>query len=255
MREVFSKHLYGHRADSVLSAAGVSAPRRERSISVILPTNRPDQIDHAIAQVAAQDHRPLQLVLVLHGIPVDGVEARARAAGIEDVVVLSAGSSLTLGAILNLGIDAADGAYLAKMDDDNLYGRHYLSDLAYAFDYTTAGLVGKGAHYCEMRTHGVTLLRFPHLEHTEAELIQGGTILADGDVLRKLRFADLPRAIDSDLLRRAQGEGVGIHSGDRFNFVSVRGDREAHTWKVSDAELMRHGRVAFHGPAGEHVLF
>jgi SAM-dependent methyltransferase/spore maturation protein CgeB len=255
MREVFTKHLYGHRAETVLSAAGLSAPRRERSISVILPTNRPDQIDHAIAQVAAQDHRPLQLVLVLHGLPADGVEARARAAGIEDVVVLSADPSLTLGAILNLGIDAADGAYLAKMDDDNLYGRHYLSDLAFAFDYTTAGLVGKGAHYCEMRTHGVTLLRFPHLEHSEAELIQGGTILADGDVLRKLRFSDLPRAIDSDLLRRAKADGVGIYSADRFNFVSVRGDREAHTWKVSDAELMRHGRVAFHGPAGEHVLF
>ena len=255
MREVFAKHLYGHRADSVLAAAGVPAPCRERSISVILPTNRPDQIDHAIAQVAAQVHRPLQLVLVLHGIPADGVRERARAAGLEDVVVLTADSSLSLGAILNLGIDAADGAYLAKMDDDNLYGRHYLSDLAYAFDFTTAGLVGKGAHYCEMRTHGVTLLRFPHLEHTEAELIQGGTILADGDVLRKLRFADLPRAVDSDLLRRAQGDGVGIYSGDRFNFVSVRGDREAHTWKVSDAELMRHGRVAFHGPAGEHVLF
>jgi SAM-dependent methyltransferase/glycosyltransferase involved in cell wall biosynthesis len=255
MREVFTKHLYGHRAETVLAAAGLSAPRRERSISVILPTNRPDQIDHAIAQVAAQDHRPLQLVLVLHGMPADGVEARARAAGIDDVVVLSADSSLTLGAILNLGIDAADGAYLAKMDDDNLYGRHYLSDLAYAFDYTTAGLVGKGAHYCEMRTHGVTLLRFPHLEHSEAELIQGGTILADGDVLRKLRFSDLPRAIDSDLLRRAKADGIGIYSADRFNFVSVRGDREAHTWKVSDAELMRHGRVAFNGPAGEHVLF
>jgi SAM-dependent methyltransferase/spore maturation protein CgeB len=255
MREVFAKHLYGHRAESVLSAAGVSVPRRERSISVILPTNRPDQIDHAIQQVAAQDHRPLQLVLVLHGIPADGVEARARAAGLDNVVVISADTSLTLGAILNLGIDAADGAYLAKMDDDNLYGRHYLSDLAYAFDYTTAGLVGKGAHYTEMRTHGITLLRFPHLEHTEAELIQGGTILADGDVLRKLRFSDLPRAVDSDLLKRALREGTGIYSGDRFNFVSVRGDREAHTWKVSDAELMRHGRVAFHGSAGEHVLF
>ncbi len=93
------------------------------------------------------------------------------------------------------------------MDDDNLYGEHYLSDLAYSFDYTTAGLVGKGAHYCEMRTHGVTLLRFPHLEHAESELIQGGTILADGDVLRKLRFSDLPRAVDSDLLRRAPGRG------------------------------------------------
>jgi SAM-dependent methyltransferase/spore maturation protein CgeB len=255
MREVFAKHLYGHRADAVLAAAGVATARRERSVSVILPTNRPEQIDHAIAQVAKQVHRPLQLVLVLHGIPVDGVEAKARAAGLEDVVVIGADAALTLGAILNLGIDAADGAYLAKMDDDNLYGEHYLSDLAYSFDYTTAGLVGKGAHYCEMRTHGVTLLRFPHLEHAEAELIQGGTILADGDVLRKLRFSDLPRAIDSDLLRRAQAEKIGIYSGDRFNFVSVRGDREAHTWKVSDAELMRHGRVAFHGPAGEHVLF
>jgi SAM-dependent methyltransferase/spore maturation protein CgeB len=255
MREVFGKHLYGHRAEAVLSAAGVATAPRERSISVILPTNRPEQVDHAIAQVARQVHRPLQLVLVLHGIPADGVEAKARAAGLEDVVVIGADASLTLGAVLNLGIEAADGAYLAKMDDDDLYGEHYLSDLAYAFDYTTAGLVGKGAHYCEMRTHGVTLLRFPHLEHTEAELIQGGTILADGDVLRKLRFADLPRAVDSDLLRRAQAERIGIYSADRFNFVSVRGEREAHTWKVSDAELMRHGRVAFHGPAGEHVLF
>jgi hypothetical protein len=255
MREVFGKHLYGHRAESVLSAAGVPSPRRDRSISVILPTNRPEQIDHAIAQVAGQVHRPLQLVLVLHGVPADGVADKARAAGLENVVVVTAGTSLTLGAVLNLGIDAADGAYLAKMDDDNLYGPNYLSDLAYAFDYTTAGLVGKGAHYCEMRTHGVTLLRFPHLEHTEAELVQGGTILADGDMLRKLRFADLPRAVDSDLLQRTLREGIGIHSADRFNFVSVRGDREAHTWKVSDAELMRHGRVAFHGSPGERVLF
>jgi SAM-dependent methyltransferase/spore maturation protein CgeB len=255
MREVFDKHLYGHRAESVLSAAGVPIPRRERSISVILPTNRPEQIDHAIAQVALQVHRPLQLVLVLHGFPADGVEAKARAAGLENVVVLSADPSLTLGAVMNLGIDAADGAYIAKMDDDNLYGPHYLSDLAYAFDYTTAGLVGKGAHYCEMREHGVTLLRFPHLEHAEAELIQGGTILADGDALRKLRFSDLPRAIDSDLLKRALRDKVGVYSADRFNFVSVRGAREAHTWKVSDAELMRHGRVAFHGSPEEHVLF
>jgi SAM-dependent methyltransferase/spore maturation protein CgeB len=255
MREVFEKHLYGHRAETVLSAAGVAVPRRERSISVILPTNRPEQIDHAIAQVALQVHRPLQLVLVLHGFPADGVEAKARAAGLENVVVLSADSSLTLGAVMNLGIDAADGAYIAKMDDDNLYGPHYLSDLAYAFEYTTAGLVGKGAHYCEMREHGVTLLRFPHLEHAEAELIQGGTILADGDALRKLRFSDLPRAIDSDLLKRALRDKVGVYSADRFNFVSVRGAREAHTWKVSDAELMRHGRVAFHGSPEEHVLF
>jgi spore maturation protein CgeB len=147
MRTVYREHLYGHRADRVLAAAGIHAPRPERSISVILATNRPEQLDHAFAQVARQLHRPLQLVLVLHGFPADGVAERARAAGLNDVVVLTADASLTLGAVLNLGVDAADGAYLAKMDDDNVYGPHYLSDLAFAFDYTTAALVGKGAHY------------------------------------------------------------------------------------------------------------
>lgn len=249
LRKVFGEHLYAHRADTVLNAAGVPVPARARSISVILPTNRPAHVTHALEQVAKQTHRPLQLVLVTHGFT-----ATPQIEGI-DLVVVEADASLTLGAALNLGIDAADGAYLAKMDDDNVYGEHYLSDLAYAFDYTDAGLVGKGAHYCRMLEHDLTLLRFPHLEHTTTDLIQGGTILASGDVLRKLRFADLPRAVDSDLLRRARAEEIGVYSGDRFNFISVRGDREAHTWKVSDAELMRHGRVAFHGDPAEHVLF
>jgi hypothetical protein len=74
MREVFGEHLYGHRVETVLNAAGIATTRRERSISVILPTNRPGRIDHAIAQVARQTHRPLQLVLVLHGIPAEAAE-------------------------------------------------------------------------------------------------------------------------------------------------------------------------------------
>src|SRR5581483_7799666 len=69
MRKVYGEHLYGHRVDAVLEAAGVHAPRAERSISVILATNRPEQLDHALGQVARQLHRPLQLVLVLHGFP------------------------------------------------------------------------------------------------------------------------------------------------------------------------------------------
>ncbi|GAA5021555.1 methyltransferase domain-containing protein [Actinopolymorpha pittospori] len=258
MREVFTKHTYGHRVDTVLGALGRPTTRPEPTVSVILSTCRPEQLTHAIEQVAQQVHRPLQLVMVLHGIGIEPevVQDKARAAGIHDVVVRAADAGLSLGACLNLGIEAADGRYLAKMDDDNLYGEHYLADLLHAFSYTSAGVVGKGAHYVQLQASGVTILRFDHLEHTRSKRVQGGTIVAEGDLLRQLRFADLPRGVDSDLLRRVRAEQAEIYSADRFNFVSVRrDDPSTHTWKISDDELMATGRVVCHADEANQVLF
>ncbi|NUP00467.1 MAG: glycosyltransferase, partial [Nonomuraea sp.] len=129
MREVFDKHLFSHRVDQILQNLGHATAPRSRSISVVLPTNRASQIEHAISSVARQLHRPLQLVMVLHGLDIDPVVVadKARMAGITDVVVLPAAPELTLGACMNLGIAAAEGDLIAKMDDDNLYGEHYLS--------------------------------------------------------------------------------------------------------------------------------
>ncbi|HEY8456633.1 MAG TPA: methyltransferase domain-containing protein [Actinopolymorphaceae bacterium] len=258
MREVLTKHTFGHRVDSVLQALGLASRREPPSVSVILPTNRPEQLTHAIEQVAIQRHRPLQLVLVLHGIDLDPkvVRDKARAAGIQDVVVRTADRELTLGACLNLGIEAADGEYLAKMDDDNIYGEYYLTDMLLPFSYTRAGIVGKGAHYVYLQSSKTTILRFAWLEHSYASLVQGGSIVATRDVLRELRFADRTGGEDTDLLRRARAERILIYSPDRFNFVSVRrSDPSSHTWDVSDDEVMRNSQVAFEGSPEEHVLF
>jgi hypothetical protein len=70
-----------------------------------------------------------------------------------------------------------------------------------------------------------------------------------------LRLADLPRGVDSDLLRRVRAEQAEIYSADRFNFVSVRRDNPStHTWKVSDEELMATGRVVCHADEANQVL-
>jgi hypothetical protein len=70
-----------------------------------------------------------------------------------------------------------------------------------------------------------------------------------------MRFSDLPRAVDTDLLDRALADGVRIYSADRFNFVSVRGaDRYAHTWTVADSTFLTStGRLVFYGDPREHV--
>ncbi|UUZ46468.1 hypothetical protein LP422_01955 [Janibacter limosus] len=199
----------------------------------------------------------VRVVLVLHGLDVQTAEvaARFRDRGIDNPEIRHADSELTLGACLNPGIDASDGAHIAKIDDDNFYGRYYLSDLVDAIGYSGAGIVGKWAHYMWLRSTGAVILRFPKSEHSYERLVQGGSILMRGDVARELRFSDLPRRVDTTLLDRAKEAGVRTYSADRFNYVSIRGrDPQAHTWKLEDTAFMnRSGRVVFYGDPREHV--
>jgi hypothetical protein len=256
-RAVLAGHTFGERARTVLSALGRPVPTSDRSVSIVAPTNRAEEIANVLANAARQEHDDAELILVLHGLDVAEADVRAMAAdhGVERLQLLRADASTPLGDVLNLGVDAAGGRYLAKMDDDNHYGRHYLTDLLNAFDSTDAGIVGKWAHYVWVRSADAVILRYPSVEHRYYRLVQGGTIVARREVVDEFRFSRLPRAVDTDFLNRAWAGGVRTYSADRFNFVSVRGpDRERHTWKVHDIELMAgDGRVAFYGDPRAHV--
>ncbi|GIH93987.1 glycosyltransferase [Planobispora siamensis] len=257
MREVFDKHLFSHRVDQILQLLGKPVTPRTRSVSVVLPTNRASQIEHAISSVAKQIHRPLQLVMVLHGLDIDPVVVadKARMAGISDVVVLPADPSMSLGACMNTGIAAAEGELIAKMDDDNLYGAHYLSDLVRAFDYSDAELVGKGAHYAYFESRNTTMLRMPGLEHRYAWLVQGGTFLGKADMFRHYGFEDVTRGEDTRLVKRLKEDRVKIYSADRFNFVYWRsGDPAMHTWQPDDHKLTRGAQFSFVGHPEAHVM-
>lgn len=256
-RAILAGHTFGDRARTVLAELGRPAPERDRSVSVVLPTNRVGQLGNALANVGRQAHGDTELILVLHGVATPEAEIRALAAdhGVERLVVLRADSSLPLGAVLNLGVEAAQGRYLAKMDDDNFYAEHYLSDLVNAFDSTDAGVVGKWAHYVWLRAADAVVLRYPALEHSYYRLVQGGTIVAKREVIEEFRFSDLPRAVDTDFLNRVWAGGVRTYVADRYNFVSIRGsDHDQHTWKVRDIELLAgEGQVAFYGDPRPHV--
>lgn len=266
-RAVRDGFTFAHRAADLEALVGRPRLLREaggapfdRSVSAVISTNRAHELDTVADNMARQSllaSGELQVVLVLHGLDVDVAEvtARFRDRGIDRLEVIAADASLTLGACLNLGIDASDGAHVAKIDDDNFYGREYLRDLVDAVDFSGAGIVGKWAHYTWLRSTGAVILRFPKSEHRFERLVQGGSILMRGEVARALRFSDLPRAVDTDLLTRAKAEGVRRYSSDRFNFVSIRGtDRHAHTWTLEDAAFMnRSSRVVFYGDPREHV--
>lgn len=257
-RRVMDHHTYGQRVDTVLGSVGLPVAPREDSISVIVPTMRPDQLENVWRFVAAQVHPEVELVLVPHGfVPDDEMLARLKGEhGLDRVTVVPGQKDQTLGALMNMGVEAASGHYIAKLDDDNYYAPHFLSDLVRAFDYTDAQVVGKWAHYVHIGDEsGPTLLRFEDSEHRYVRLVQGGTILTPREVALATRFEDLPRRVDTTFLEKIHAAGGRVYSTDRWNFVSVRGaDPGAHTWKVSHEDLLaRSSRLVFNGDAVAHV--
>ena len=227
------------------------------TVSIVCATNRPEELGNVLENAARQRGVAVQLVLVTHGFAADVAALaafRAEHPAVE-VVPVEADRSLTLGSCLNLGIDAAGGDDIVKMDDDNFYGANFLLDLARDLRLSGAGLTGKRAHLVHLSASGALVLRFADAENSWAKMVQGGTMYFKGDLIRDLRFSDIPRAVDTDVLNRLNADGVGVYSSDRFNFVSVRAaDPHSHTWKVTDATMLTPtGRLITYGDPRAHA--
>lgn len=254
-RKVLSEHTYRHRVDEVLDLVGLGQHQTaDPTVTVVVSTNRPHQVHHVLQQVAAQQDVTLQLVLVGHGFtPPHWVEARAHELGLTDIVTHEADAALTLGECLNEGIARASGDVVAKFDDDDLYGPHYLADQLGALDYSGADVVGKQAHHLLLSGTGALLVRFPEREHRFTDMVMGPTLMMRRELAARIPFAARTRGEDTHFLRRVLLAGGQVYSADRFNFIQVRNDA-GHTWEATDVELLANGNVVAYGASPEHAF-
>nr|MDT0660739.1 glycosyltransferase family 2 protein [Micromonospora sp. DSM 115978] len=111
------------------------------AVSVIVPTrDRPDLLRQALASVAAQEYRDVEVVVVNDG----GADVEAAVSPLRAelaIWVLDLPSSLGPSAARNAGIDRAQGRYLAFLDDDDLYRSHHLRAAVTLLDAGKADLV------------------------------------------------------------------------------------------------------------------
>lgn len=259
-RIIWQQHTYSHRVDSVLRAVGAGAHLRTEHrpvVSALVSTNRPHQLEHVLRTVGEQRGIELQLALLAHGFAPDEawISRLAREHGIEHLTLLTAEDRVPLGDCLNRLVDAADGDVLAKMDDDDLYGPDYLSDAVNAMTYSGADLVGKQAHYVYLAGSDVMVLRRPELEHVYTDRVMGSSMVFTRELADQCPFKPLTRGEDSAFLAAAVDSGARVYSADRFNYVQMRdADTGAHTWAVSDLELIASGRVEVHGFHPAHAM-
>ncbi len=255
-RTIWAAHTYAHRANTVLEQAlpGRTAVVQRPSISVLLPTIRPQNLEQVFRTLAGQRGVGLELVLLTHGfqLPAERLKELSEQSGLRNVVLLEASREVSLGECLNKCVAASSGQVLTKMDDDDHYGPHYLSDQLHALSYSGADVVGKQAHYMHLETSNAALLRFAAREHRFTDFVMGPTIMARREVFTDHPFQPVTTGEDTGFLREAHAAGKIIYSADRFNYFQVR-TGDGHTWQVGDAELLASGDLKFYGKLHDHV--
>ncbi|MCC3271139.1 glycosyltransferase [Arthrobacter zhangbolii] len=255
-RRIWSGHTYAHRAETIVAAAVPlkSVPLARPTVSALVPTIRPHQLENVFRTIAAQQDVDVELVLLTHGFVLapERLQELSAATGLQRVRLLSAGTEVSLGECLNRCVEAASGEVVAKMDDDDHYGPHYLSDQLYALEYSGADVVGKQAHYMHLRSSNAVVLRFGHREHRYTDFVMGPTIVTRRTLARELPFPSLGLGEDTGFLKQAAAAGKRIYSADRFNYYQVR-EASGHTWKVDDATLLASGDLRFYGEPNEHT--
>ena len=122
-------------------------PTDDPLVSVVVPTyGRPRYLSDALLSVAEQTHDEVQLLVVDDHSPdpvapvVEGLDLDLR-----DVRCLRHDRNRGANAARNTGIEAADGALVAFLDDDDRWTPTYLERAVGAFDDPEVGLVTAGA--------------------------------------------------------------------------------------------------------------
>ena len=211
-RASLRRHSLRARARQVAEAASLPNHVGIPTVSVVLPTKRPALLGRSLETVAAQTYPRLELVLALHG---DGFPAGIDTSAVPfPVEVLRAPSGWLFGAVLNEAVAAAGGTLLAKMDDDDHYGRDHIWDLVLAREFSRAELVAKGAEFVHLVEPDRTIHRYAGRGETYPELvtIAGGALLISAhDLMEVGGWRRVPAAVDQRLvtdLTRLGGPGL-----------------------------------------------
>lgn len=252
-REILKSDCMAHRLHRISTDLGLSDSSRTKdpSVSVILVTMRPQLLPAALERFRNDVYPEKELTVVLHGEHDAGAARKLVMPG-EPITIRQLGRERGLGACLNQAIDQSNGEYWAKVDDDDLYGSNYLTDLMLNRSTIDFDLAGKPPVFAYLESsdslyHDPVWEEHSHLWHdpgeAESALVAGGTLTGKRALLDRVRFCEKRRGgSDSDFIRRCYEHGIGVLAADGFNFVRYRSAAEGfHTWQMDERDLLDRG--------------
>lgn len=253
LRSLVRSHCLSDRLDRI--AADLTLPvqfnRAPARVACLLVTMRHDLLPQCLERFRADAYPHKELIVVLHGWDAPLAEARRLIRDGEQIMVHRLGREHSLGACLNFAASQTDADYWAKIDDDDIYGCDYLSDMMLWRKFVDFEVGGKTAAFTYSEGSDEILFdpalaqnrSWQHRVAGKGEKVHiaGGTLVGKRQVLADVPFSDVRRkGSDTNFLRRADASGLDLHSFDYFNFALFRSGRDGfHTWNVDHEQLRK----------------
>ena len=237
-REVMIKHTYENRKEIVLEALNIEYKASNPLISIILPTMRPHFIDRIVSNIGNQTYSNIECIIITQGYSKNEVnELKLKLDNYENITykVIENNSAQNLGARLNQALQQANGEFIAKFDDDDLYFPNYLTDMMLPFKFGDWSVVGKKEGFFYLESEDKLIVKYPNQRHIDTDFVMGATlVMRKSDLFEVGGFLEAAKGEDSDLLRRMKAAGKKVYAADPFNFVVWRSkDGSSHSWDIN----------------------
>lgn len=250
-RSILQNHTYKARLARIARDLDIGREATPPKVACLLVSMRPWLLEECIKRFERDLYPAKELVIIVHGAPATAREMAIRAGADDRIQVHQLGKARSLGACLNYAAMQTDAPFWAKVDDDDLYGPAYLSDMMLYQQIADSSLLAKPPAFLyfeeqdELRWHGQRA-RNAWMHHATAEGeatagIAGGTLVGKRELLEEVPFSELRRGgSDSDLALRARAAGHDLLVTDPFNFVFFRsGHAGFHTWNLDSGRLRK----------------
>ena len=244
-RQLYSQHTIAHRLHRICQNTGLLFDWDEFPlVSVVTPSFRPHLIPKVIEQFKDQAYPNKELFIILNSDEPMPEEAVGLVARYSNVHLFGLPRERTIGESLNIGIAQASGKYCFKMDDDDLYGEHYLLDLIQAAEAVNADLFGRPPTYVYQNNDDIIYVRkkepnenvIMNREGIENRLwIGGNTLSGKTKLFKRILFSkDIVGASDTEFQCQFEPSAYKVCLMDRFNMAAVREtDLSLHTWRAN----------------------
>lgn len=246
-RQITSRHCLADRLQRIADDLGIAERFVDEpaQIACLLVTMRPHLLPRCIERFRKDAYPAKELVVVVHGRDYDLRAARELVRPGEPIRFFQLGREHSLGACLNFAFAQTEAPYWSKMDDDDIYGPNYLSDVMLYQRAVSVPVFGKPTAFVYFEA-GDEMHWIPGWMNERAlqlrqqgqgsVIVAGGTIGGKREVLENVTFSERRRrGSDSEFLRQCHEHGYAAMATDCFNFALFRSaQQDFHTWNIGD---------------------
>jgi hypothetical protein len=218
------------------------------AVSMLLSSMRSEHVENCLRYFTDQTYPALELLVGLHGYELPAETSQRWQSMLPyPVRVVPFPAELPFGAVLGRLSRMADGELVTKLDDDDHYGRHHVTDLVIAWHTSGADVVAKGSRFVHFPELGETIDRAWAAPEVFNVTPAGGTMLLSRSTLQQLGgWSHSPKHVDTDLLIRVKSAGGLVYRTHGLEYVYVR-RTTGHTFVTNIDELAQQGERVYHG--------